>query len=332
MRRLSVLLVPFLLTACPGSDDDPPAGPKEGTLVVGVQTTADITALVGSVHVVAKVDDVVQKDEIVPIAQLPKEIELKGTPSSKADVVVDAFGPGPAAADASGTPMITRRATTGLVTDAKKLLRIQLDARCMTLAGGGPVAPVCNAPDTCLSGACRPSAVAFDDLEDYEPAWPTSPPDFCRPAKHGAPEVVLGDGQTDYSTLNDGDVLQLEKGPQGGHHIWVALRMKNLRQSGSTTMISSEVEGDPAPVPPMAYVFTFDRDEGNYCKLYGLRYQVDSGVTDLTQGYRRFLGKRLKVTVKVTDTTGASGESTRTIQLSDKLLCPDGTDKCNTTQ
>lgn len=329
MRRLCALLVPLLLTACPGSDD-PPETPKEGTLIVGVHTTADIAALVGSVHVVAKVDDVVTTDEIVPIAQLPKEIELRGKPESRVDLVVDAFGPGPT--PGSGTPMITRRATTGLVVDAKKLLRIQLDARCMTLGGGGPTAPVCNAPDTCMFGACRPSSVGFDDLEDYEPTWPTSPPDLCRPAKRGAPEVILGDGQTDYSTLSDGDVLQLEKGPQGGHHVWVALRMKNLRQSGSTTMITSELEGDPAPVPPMAYVFTFDRDEGNYCKLYGLRYQVDSGVTDLSAGYKRFLGKRLKVTVKVSDTTGASAESTRAIQLSDKLLCADGTDRCNTTQ
>jgi hypothetical protein len=331
MRLLAVLAVPLLLTACPGSDEPEPPPPKEGKLIVGVQTTADITALVGSVHVVAKVDDVVQKDELVPVTQLPKELELKGEPTARVDLVVDAFGPG-AAPTADTPPMITRRATTGLVVDMKKLLRIQLDSRCMTLFGGGPVAPVCNAPDTCMFGACRPSIVGFDDLEDYEATWPTSPPDFCRPAKRGPPEVILGDGQTDYSTLNDGDLLQLEKGPQGGHHIWVALRMKNLRQSGSTTMISSEIEGDPAPVPPMAYVFTFDRDEGNYCKLYGLRYQVDSGVTDLTQGYKRFLGKRLKVTVKVTDTTGAFAESTRTIQISDRLLCADGTDKCNTTQ
>lgn len=327
MRRLAVLLVPLVLTACPGPDD--PEQAKEASLVVGVQTTPDITALVGSVHVVAKVDDVVAKDEIVPAAQLPKELELKGTPESRVEVVVDAFGPGLDAA-ANQPPMITRRATTGLVVDAKKLLRIQLDSRCMTtLGGGGSGTPVCSAPDTCMFGTCRTSAVAFDDLEDYEATWPSSPPDFCRPAKRGPPEVILGDGQTDYSTLNDGDVLQLEKGPQGGHHIWVALRMKNLRQSGSTTMITSELEGDPAPVPPMAYVFTFDRDEGSYCKLYGLRYQLDSGVVDLTQGYKRFLGKRLKVTVKVTDTTGASAESTRTIQISDKLLCADGTDRCN---
>lgn len=329
MRRLFLLFVSLLLTACPGSDDPEPEPPKEGTLVVGVQTTPDITALVGSVHVVAKLDDVVAKDEVIQIAGLPKEIELRGKPSSRVDVTVDALGRG---SPPNSSPIITRRATTGLVVDARKLLRIQLDARCMTLGGGGPIAPVCNAPDTCLSGACRPSTLGFDDLEDYETTWPSSPPDLCRPAKRGPPEVILGNGQTDYATLADNQVLQLEKGPQGGHHIWVALRMKNLRQSGSTTTISSVLEGDPNPVPPMAYVFTFDRDEGSYCKLYGLRYQVDSGVTDLSSGYKRFLGKRLVVTVKVNDTTGASAESTRTIQISEKLLCADGTDKCNTPQ
>ncbi len=29
--------------------------------------------------------------------------------------------------------------------------------------------------------------------------------------------------------------MKLEQGPQGGHHVWMAIRMKNLRQSGSTT-------------------------------------------------------------------------------------------------
>jgi hypothetical protein len=96
MRRLCVLVVPLLLTACPGSgSDDPPEVAKEGRLVVGVQTTADITALVGSVHVVARVDDVVTKDEVLTITQLPKEIELTGKPESRVDLAIDAFGPGP---------------------------------------------------------------------------------------------------------------------------------------------------------------------------------------------------------------------------------------------
>jgi hypothetical protein len=215
------------------------------------------------------------------------------------------------------------------VAGAKKLLRIQLDSRCVTLGGGGPQAPVCAAPQTCLSGRCQPADVGPAALEDYESTWATSPPDVCRPPNHGAPEVIIGQGQTDYGTLTDGQVLQLEKGPQGGHHIWIAARQRNLRQSGSITTITSTLEGDPTPVPPMAYVFTFDPDEGSYCKLYGLRYQVDAGATDLGTTYKKFLGKNLTVTVEVADSTGAKASSTRTVHIADKLLCPDGTDSCN---
>lgn len=321
---LSLFAVPALLTACPGPSDD---GPEEGSLVVGVQTAPDIAPLVGAVQVFTTVDGVT-KLQALTSADLPKEIELRGRPGSRAEVKVQAMQNG---ASALSPPIVVRRANADLIGDAKKLLRINLDSRCLTLPGGGPQAPVCNAPDTCLGGRCTSSDVPFDALEDYEPTWATSPPDLCRPAKHGPPEVIIGTGQTDYAPLADGQVLRLEKGPQGGHHIWIALRMKNLRQSGSTTTITSAIEGDPTPVPPMAYVFTFDRDEGAYCKLYGLRYQVDSGAVDLGTTYKRFLGKRLAVTVEVADSTGAKAASTRTVQIADKLLCPDGTESCNTT-
>ena len=97
----------------------------------------------------------------------------------------------------------------------------------------------------------------------------------------------------------------------------------------ATTTITSIIEGDPEPVPPISFVFTFDRDEGAYCKVWGLRYQVDAGAGDLRSAYKRFLGKRPSVTVEVADSTGAKASSTRVVQIADKLLCPDGTDACN---
>jgi hypothetical protein len=41
--------------------------------------------------------------------------------------------------------------------------------------------------------------------------------------------------------------------------------------------------------------------------------------------YKHFLGQKLEVTVEVTDSTNATATSTKTIQLADQLLCPDGT-------
>ena len=130
--------------------------------------------------------------------------------------------------------------------------------------------------------------------------------------------------------LVDGQTLALERGPQGGHHIWIATRMKNLRQSGSRTALSARMPSRPdVVIQPAAYVFTYDRDEGNYCKLWGLRFQLDTNAPDLGTGYKTFLGQDLEVTVEVVDSTNTSAKATRTIHIADKLLCPDGTTSCN---
>ena len=334
---ISLLALPALLAACPGSDPvGPNPPPVEGELVVGVQAE-DFGGLVDSVHIVATIDGKVSSDETVRVGPtnptgLPKEIVLKGAPGARAEVVVEATTT-QAATRGAASKVVTRRAATKLFAEGKKLLRMQLETRCVTFSapGGGPTAPVCDAPQTCAAGRCITEDVAFDQLEPYEATWATSPPDVCRPANHGPPELVLGTGQTDFAPLADGQTLQLERGPQGGHHIWIAARMKNLRQSGSRTTLTAKLVDDPtSPILPAGYVFTYDRDEGNYCKLWGLRFQLDSGSTTLGETYKRFLGKKVEVTVEVIDSTGAKATSTKTIQLATLLLCPDGTTtSCN---
>ena len=336
LASASFLALPALLAACPGGGGDTPAA--QGTLVVGVQSE-DFGGLVQAVHIVATVDGKVADDETLTIAHgtsggLPKEIVLEGAPGARAEVVVEALSSQDPTRATFGTTVAVRRAAAHLVPDVKKLLRVQLETRCVMLAAPGSMiapAPTCIAPQTCSAGACTSEEVSFDQLEDYEPTWASSPPDICRPANHGAPEVILGTGQTDFTTLADGQTLMMEQGPQGGHHIWMAVRMRNLRQSGSPTTLTAKLVDDPtSPIAPAAYVFTFDRDEGNYCKLFGLRFQLDSGASDLGADYKRFLGKQLAVTVQVTDTTKATATATRTIQIADKLLCSDGTTtSCN---
>ena len=323
--------LPALFAACPGNEGgDPPVA--TGQLVIGVQSE-DFGGLVEWIHIVATVDGKVSSDQTVPAAALPKEIVLGGPPGARAEIVVEATTNQPATKGTLSSNVVTRRASTKLVPEGKKLLRMQLESRCMNFSapGGSPPAPTCAAPQTCSAGRCISDEVAFDQLEDYEPTWATSPPDSCRPAKHGPPELFLGTGQTDFAPVADGQTLQLERGPQGGHHVWIATRMKNLRQSGSRTTINAKLVDDPtSPIPAAGYVFTYDRDEGNYCKLWGLRFQVDSGATDLGTTYKRFLGKKLEVTVEVIDSTNAKATSTRIIQIADKLLCPDGTTtSCN---
>jgi hypothetical protein len=334
-RLLSLLALPAFVAACPGGPGD--GNPSDGgELVVGVQAD-DFGGLVESVHIVATIDGKVASDETVQIGAsnpnaLPKEIVLRGVTGARAEIVVDATTT-QAATKGTLANVVTRRASTRLFPQGKKLLRMQLETRCVTFSapGAGPTGPICDAPQTCAAGRCIAEEVSFDQLEDYEATWATAPPDFCRPAKRGPPELFLGTGQTDFAPLDEGQTLQLERGPQGGHHIWIAARMKNLRQSGSRTTLNAKLVDDPTwTIAPAGYVFTFDRDEGNYCKLWGLRFQLDSGSVNLAGDYKRFLGKKLEVTVEVIDSTNAKATSTKTIQIADKLLCPDGTTtSCN---
>jgi len=335
---LAPAVLPAVLAACPGGGGDDP-GAQQASLVVGVQAE-DFGGLVQAVHIVASVDGKVADDETITIGgapgapgasgTLPKEILLQGAAGARAEVVVEALTSQAGTRGATPTtPVVVRRAAAHLVPDAKKLLRMQLETRCVTFTAPGSTlapAPTCDAPQTCAFGRCVTEEVSFDQLEDYETGWATSPPDICRPANHGPPEVIIGTGQTDFAPLADGQTLMLEQGPQGGHHLWIAVRMRNLRQSGSPTTLTAKLVDDPtSPIAPAAYVFTFDRDEGNYCKLFGLRFQLDSGATNLAADYKRFLGKKVAVTVEVTDTTKATASATKTILIADKLLCSDGT-------
>lgn len=338
-RFLALLVLPALLTACPGSEPPDEPVPGEASLVVGVQSE-DFGGLVEAVKITASVDGKVTSDETIAIGAsnptaLPKEVTVRGLPGARVEVIVEATtSQAQLRGGLPGTPVVSRRAATRLVAARKKLLRIQLESRCVTFNAPGsssPPAPTCAAPQTCSAGRCVTEEIAPEQLEEYATGWASAPPDICRPANHGPPELFLGTGQTDFANLSDGQTLSLERGPQGGHHIWIAARMRNLRQSGSRTTITGKLADDPAsPINPAAYVFTFDRDEGNFCKLWGLRFQLDSGATDLGAAYKRFLGKKLEVTVEVIDSTGASAKATKTIQIADKLLCPDGTTtSCN---
>ncbi len=325
-RRISALSFPLaVVAACSGGGSEPA---PQGQLVVGVQSE-ELGAFVSSVHVVVKSNGTVEHEETLPPSALPKELPLAGDPGAKIDVEITGT---PVGAPPGAPPALTRLAGAHLVSaPTKKLLRVVLEQRCTSLQAPGapPPAVTCNAPLTCIHAQCASGDVPDNALEDYDPQWASAPPDICRPAQHGAPEVIVGTGQTDYLPLTDNQTLQMELGPQGGHHVWIATRMKNLRQSGSTTTITANVVDGSASVPPASYVFTYNEDEGNYCKLYGLRFQLDSGASDLKNAYKAYLGKTIDVTVTVADTTKATASATKRIVLGTTLICPDGTQSCN---
>jgi hypothetical protein len=126
----------------------------------------------------------------------------------------------------------------------------------------------------------------------------------------------VGQGQNDYLPLADLETVQVEQGPQGGHHIWIALRMKNLLRSGSRTVLSAVSPSSGAEVMPFEVIFTFETGDGGYCLLFGLRLQLDAGGVD----YVPLLGQELDVTATVTDRSGDTGQGQRRVTLSSSVL------------
>jgi len=319
--RVLLLLFAHLMVS-PGTRPDP------ARLVVGVQSDSFAGSL-SELHVLVRVAGALVVDEIVrPTSGAraihqpwEKTLDAPGSaPAAGVDVVVEARAkPGEA-------PLLTRLASTHFVPGRTELLRVQLESRCAVYpppAPGsrvpGPLSgPTCAAPSTCILGACRSSEVPPGELEPYAANWPANAPDRCKPRDAGAAAVVVGTGQTEYLPLAPLQTLQAEAGPQGGHHVWIATRMKNMKQALSTTRIEGVQPGTGTTIPPSTFVFNYAPDEGGYCKLYGLRYQLDNGGID----YKQFLGKPLDVRVTVTDPAGTTATSTAHIQVAPTLVNP----------
>jgi hypothetical protein len=285
--------------------------------------------VVSALHVVIRVAGAVVVDEVVKPPRgsrvgfpQPWEKALPGAGKGDAqvDVRVDAIGD-PNAAE----PLFTRTGSTHFVPGRVSLLRIQLEARCIVypvVPRGdskvpGPLSgPTCAEGTTCILGICQVNAVPPGALETYAANWPTNAPDRCKRRDGGPPVLQVGTGRSYYLPIEPRQTLQAEAGPQGGHHIWIATRMKNLKQVGSITKIVGVQPDTHATIAPTTLAFTYAPDEGDFCRLFGIRYQLDNEGGD----YKQFLGKPLDVTVTVTDPSGATATSTAHVQIAPTVI------------
>jgi hypothetical protein len=313
------------LAAC--STSSGPTTPATA-VVVGVQSEP-LNGAIGTLHMVTTLGGATSSDETLAPSMLPHEVKLLapgGNTAAPIGVKVDGYESATWTPQSSDLPVLERTAETSFVLGQTELLRVMLQGECLlALPGGPPGAPTCLVPQTCIGGTCQSDVVAPSALEPYTPGWATNAPDICKPANAGPPTVQVGTGQMAYLPLTDGETVQAQQGPQGGHHIWMAVRQENLSQQGSTTTITSVQPGTNLAGPAMSFVFTFQADEGGFCVLSGLRYQLDLDGTD----YHLFLGQPLDVTVVIADPSGASGTAVAHINIAPTIYCPAGTPGCD---
>lgn len=269
----------------------------------------------GQLEVRVTVDGLVAASETLLAsagALFPHEVRLH-PPKDKPEAAVEIEVVGRDRPDAMFPPIVARRATTHFVKGQKKLAYVFLEVRCNTavLAGGsGPTGPTCTAPTTCVAGRCVPAELP--PLTDYRADWAESPPSACG---SGAPELVVGQGETALASLADGATVQLEEGPQCGHHLWFSLRMKNLAQSGTITTFTATQPGSTLAVPATAYPYAWGPSEGGSCDLVGLRFQLDAAGARAAD----FLGKPLDVTVQLADKAGQTISATRHLNIASEM-------------
>jgi len=293
------------------------------SVVVGVQSEP-LNGTIGTLHVVTTLAGAPGTDETLAPSALPHEVHLVppgGDATAAIAVEVDGYTSPTWTPGSPDPPVLVRTAETTFVPDETRLLRVMLQGACLLpLPGGPPAGPVCDAPQTCIGGVCQSDQVPAQALEPYASGWASEAPDICKPIGAGSPVVQVGTGQSDYLPLTDGQTVQMEQGPQGGHHIWIAVRQENLKQAGSITTITSVQTSTGLSGPKMAFVFDFEEDQGGFCKLAGLRYQLDIDGTD----YHQFLGQPLSVTVVIADSAGATGTGVANVNVAPTILCATG--------
>jgi hypothetical protein len=295
-------------------------------VVVGIQSDL-LSGAIDTLRVVTTLGGGANTDETVASTTLPTEVKVTPRHDDLTAVIgVEVYGfQGLGTSPAQSSPLLVRTAETHFVPGRTTLLRLRVEGQCLLgLPGGPPGAPSCTAPQTCIAASCQDDHVAAASLETYSADWAARTPDICKPLHAGTPIVQVGTGQSDYLPLTDGQTIQAEQGPQGGHHVWVAVRQENLKQSLSKTTITSVAPAMGLAGPRTAFVFTFDPDQGGFCKLAGLRYQLDADGVD----YHRFLGQALDITVTIADVTGATGTGVAHVNIAPTVLCPSGTLGC----
>jgi hypothetical protein len=257
--RTQIALLLLCAVGC-GSED---AG---ADVVVGLTTDMAVGFDIRRVEWTAKMDGVVTRAESLSYGagdlSLPAEILVQPAhDGAEIELSIAAFG------EDEASPIVTRKAVTRAAGGRSLLLPISLDQACS--------AATCAASETCIEGACVDPFIASSALADYDPIWIASAPDACKTPSSGDPAIVLGKGENAFAPLENSEVVSIEPGPQGGHHVWLALRVTGLRQMGSSLTVGGYFPDLAFELHPFASHVTLHKAGEDHCEIYGVRFQVD---------------------------------------------------------
>jgi hypothetical protein len=270
-------------------------------VAVGLTTDMAVGFDIDRVERTTKVDGVVTHADSLSYGagelSLPAEIPVGPVhDGAEVEMTIAAFRHGEA------QPLVTRRAATRAQSGRNLLLPVSLDEACCEVT--------CAASATCVKGACVDPFLAPSALVDYEPTWITSAPDACKTPSSGKPAVEIGQGQSAFAPLAEDEVVPIEAGPQGGHHVWLALLVTGLRQMGSRLSVKGYFPELAFEVAPFDSMVTLRKAADDHCEIHGVRFQVDRGISvDAIRGHV------LDIELVLTDPNGDAAKATKRVVI-----------------
>jgi len=285
----------------PTAEVDPAGVAISGGVVVGVTNQID-PAAIPSLHVVQRINGAVTSDETKQPVGFPLELSfLDRNSGDEVEVGLDTPGNDPV----YFLPPMHQLAGTTVLAGKVKLLRVAFAWPCAFAT--------CNPGDTCSGGGCRDAHVPPAALEDYTPDWASY--SYCKPKEPGVAKLSLSAGSPSFVPINDLDTVHLVEGPQGGHHIWIALRMRYLQQTSTVTLTGhvASLNLDVGPLTSMT--FFSDNPLVEACDATYIPLQVDLGLD-----YTQFLGQEMQIKAHVEDSQGATADDARVVTISPDVV------------
>lgn len=289
-----VALLILFAAGCGGED-------ASTRVVVGLTTDMAVGFAIHRVERTVKVDGAVRSAESLSYSQgkllLPAELVIEpADDGASIEVSVAAFG-----ADDTA-PIVTRAAATRAAGGRSLLLPVPLQEACSAVS--------CASGSTCVEGACGDLFVPPASLDDYDPAWIKSAPDACKTPLSGDPAIDLGQGESSFAPLADSEVVPIEPGPQGGHHVWLALRVTGLRQMGSRLTVNGHFPDLAFDLLPFVLFTTLQKTPDPHCEIYGIRFQVDRGIP-----VAAVRGQPLDIDIALEDPNGDVGTAMKRVVI-----------------
>ncbi|WP_437798610.1 hypothetical protein [Sorangium sp. So ce693] len=300
VRPIPEALLSLLLLCSAGCGSD--ADSADALVVVGLTTDMAVGFDIERVESTTKVDGVVTRTERLSYRRgelsLPAELEVgPARDGAEVELSIAAFR------DGEASPILTRKAATRAAGGRSVLLPVSLDEACCATS--------CAASATCAAGACVDPFIAPSALDDHDPLWIASASDACKTPSSGAPAVVIGQGQDAFTSLEHGEVVPIEAGPQGGHHVWLALRVTGLRQMGSRLTVEGYFPELEFELLPFTAQVTLHKIGEGRCEIDGVRFQVDRGLPVET-----IRGQALDIEISLEDPNGDVGTATQRVVIS----------------